>query len=64
MLRRRPASDRLVDGGFRNLTIVLASFVAITLLAIFITVFQGAREAMQTFGLTFITTSNWNPVDN
>jgi phosphate transport system permease protein len=63
-LRRRPASDRLVDGGFRNLTIVLASFVAITLLAIFITVFQGAREAMQTFGLTFITTSNWNPVDN
>ena len=63
-LRRRPASDRLVDGGFRNLTIVLASFVAITLLAIFIPVFQGAREAMQTFGLTFITTSNWNPVDN
>ena len=63
-LRRIPASDRLVDGGFRNLTIVLASFVAITLLAIFITVFQGAREAMQTFGLTFITTSNWNPVDN
>ena len=63
-LRRRPASDRLVDGGFRNLTIVLASFVAITLLAIFITVFQGAMEAMQTFGLTFITTSNWNPVDN
>lgn len=63
-LRRRPASDRLVDGGFRNLTIVLASFVAITLLAIFITVFQGAKEAMQTFGLTFITTSNWNPVDN
>lgn len=63
-LRRRPASDRLVDGGFRNLTIVLASFVAITLLAIFITVFQGAREAMREFGLTFITTSNWNPVDN
>lgn len=63
-LRRRPASDRLIDSGFRNLTIVLASFVAITLLAIFITVFQGAKEAMHAFGVSFLTTSSWNPVDN
>jgi phosphate transport system permease protein len=63
-LRRRPPSDRLIDSGFRNLTIVLASFVAITLLAIFVTVFQGAREAMHAFGLSFLTTSSWNPVDN
>jgi phosphate transport system permease protein len=63
-LRRRPASDRLIDSGFRNLTIVLASFVAITLLAIFVTVFQGAKEAMHAFGVSFLTTSSWNPVDN
>ncbi len=63
-LRRRPPSERLVDVGFRNLTIALASVVAIVLLGIFLTVFDGAREAMATFGLSFLTTSAWNPVNN
>ncbi len=62
--RRRPASERLIDGGFRYLTIVLASAVAIVLLGIFITVFDGAREAMASFGLSFLVTSGWDPVNN
>ena len=61
-LRRRPAGEKLLDIGFRQLTLVLASLVAIVLLAIFITVFQGAREAIGTFGLGFLTTSGWDPV--
>ncbi|MCT0199399.1 phosphate ABC transporter permease subunit PstC [Synechococcus sp. CS-1325] len=61
-LRRRPASEKLVDGGFRYLTIALASMVAIVLVAIFLTVFQGAQEAIKAFGLKFLTTSSWNPV--
>jgi phosphate transport system permease protein len=63
LLRRRPASEKAVDTGFRLLTVALASMVAIVLLAIFLTVFQGAREAMHHFGLRFITTSAWNPVN-
>ncbi len=61
-LRRRPAGEKLLDIGFRQLTLVLASLVAIVLLAIFLTVFQGAREAIAKFGLGFLTTSGWDPV--
>jgi phosphate transport system permease protein len=61
-LRRRPPAEKLVDLGFRQLTLLLASTVAIVLLGIFLTVFQGAREAIAAFGLSFITTSNWDPV--
>ena len=63
-LRRRPASEKLLDQGFHYLTLALASFVGILLLAIVLTVFQGAREAMATFGTRFITTSSWDPVNN
>ncbi|MBM5802978.1 MAG: phosphate ABC transporter permease subunit PstC [Cyanobacteria bacterium K_DeepCast_35m_m2_155] len=63
-LRRRPASEQLMDRGFQLLSMALAAFVAILLLAIVLTVFQGAREAMATFGTRFITTSSWDPVSN
>ena len=62
-LRRRPPSEKLVDIGFRQLTLVLASMVAIALIGIFITVFHGSEEAIRTFGLQFITTSGWDPVN-
>jgi phosphate transport system permease protein len=62
-LRRRPASERLLDLGFRQLTLSLAALVALVLLAIVLTVFHGAREAMATFGLKFLTTSSWDPVN-
>ncbi|MEB3173028.1 MAG: phosphate ABC transporter permease subunit PstC [Cyanobacteriota bacterium] len=63
-LRRRPASEQLLDRGFHLLSMGLAAFVAILLLAIVLTVFQGSREAMATFGTRFITTSAWDPVSN
>ena len=63
-LRRRSASEKLLDQGFHYLTLALASFVGILLLAIVLTVFQGAREAMATFGTRFISTSSWDPVNN
>ena len=63
-LRRRPASEKLLDQGFHYLTLALASFVGILLLAIVLTVFQGSREAIHTFGARFITTSSWDPVNN
>lgn len=63
-LRRRPAAEKLLDNGFRQLTLVLAAGVAVVLLGIILTVFDGSREAIQTFGLSFLTTSAWDPVNN
>jgi len=62
-LRRRPPLEKLIDNGFRQSTIFMAAMVAFVLLAIFATVFLGAREAIGTFGLKFLTTSAWDPVN-
>jgi phosphate transport system permease protein len=62
-LRRRPPSEKLVDQGFRQLSFVLAAMVAVILLAIFLTVLKGSWEAIHTFGVSFITTSAWDPVN-
>ena len=51
-----------MDGGFRILAIVLASVVAMVLLAILIVVFWGSLESMGRYGWSFLLTSNWNPV--
>ncbi len=63
-LRRRPPAERLTDLAFQQLTLALASVVAILLLGILLTVFAGAREAIASFGLSFLTTSAWDPVNN
>ncbi|MFM7360941.1 MAG: phosphate ABC transporter permease subunit PstC [Cyanobium sp.] len=63
-LRRRPAAEKLLDNGFRQLTLALAGAVAAVLLGIILTVFEGSREAIRTFGLSFLTTSAWDPVNN
>ncbi|MFO7628691.1 MAG: phosphate ABC transporter permease subunit PstC [Prochlorococcaceae cyanobacterium] len=63
-LRRRPRHEKLIDAGFRQLTLALASLVAILLLAIVLTIAHGAREAIAQFGLRFLTTSAWDPVNN
>lgn len=63
-LRRRPSSEKLVDNGFRWLTLLLAGVVAVVLAGIFLTVLQGAQEAIRSFGLRFLTTSAWDPVSN
>jgi len=62
-LRRRPPFEKLIDNGFRQSTILMAAMVALVLLAIFATVFLGAREAISTFGFKFLTTSAWDPVN-
>jgi len=61
-LRRRPLRERLVDQGFRQLVVLLASIVGIVLLGILLTVLAGSRQAMGAYGLSFITTSDWDPV--
>ena len=51
-----------MDGGFRILAIVLASVVAMVLLAILVVVFWGSLDSMGRYGWSFLVTSNWNPV--
>ena len=63
-LRRRPPAEKLVDQGFRQLALALASVVAIVLLGIFLVVFDGSKEAIGRFGLSFLTTSGWDPVND
>ena len=54
--------EKSVDGGFRILAIMLASVVAMVLLAILIVVFWGSLDSMGRYGWSFLVTSNWNPV--
>ena len=61
-LRRRPLQERMVDQGFRQLVVVLASIVGVVLLGILLTVLAGSHQAMAAYGLSFITTSDWDPV--
>ncbi|QEY31701.1 phosphate ABC transporter permease subunit PstC [Synechococcus sp. RSCCF101] len=63
-LRRRPASEKLLDIGFRQLTTALASMVALILIGILLVVLFGSFESMRRYGLAFITTSSWNPVED
>lgn len=63
-LRKRPVSEKLVDVGFKNLAISLASIVALILFAILVVVFQGGLPAIVRYGWQFLITSNWNPVDD
>ena len=60
-LRRRPTLEKLIDGGFKRLVVVLASIVGLVLIGILITVLLGSREAMAEFGLSFLVVSDWDP---
>jgi phosphate transport system permease protein len=43
------------------LVVVLASLVGVVLLGILLTVLSGSRDAMASYGLGFLTTSDWDP---
>ncbi len=62
LLRRRPPQEKLVDQGFRQLSVLLASLVGLVLLGILLVVLFGSREAMARFGLGFLVISDWDPV--
>ena len=64
VLRRRPPQEKLVDEGFRVLSVALASLVGLVLLGILLTVLFGSREAVARFGLRFLVLSDWDPVSD
>lgn len=59
----RSNKERVVDASFVRITQVLAIAVATVLILIAIEVAIGALPAIEEFGLPFIWTSAWNPVE-
>jgi phosphate transport system permease protein len=61
----KPRSDfaRVLDRGFVWLTRLLALAIAATLIGMILQVFAASLPALQRYGLDFITTTNWNPVE-
>jgi phosphate transport system permease protein len=63
-LQPRSGLDKLLDRGFIWITRLFALGVAGVLLLIAIEVGSKSLPAMQTFGLSFLASSNWDPVNN
>ncbi|MFZ9147297.1 phosphate ABC transporter permease subunit PstC [Vulcanococcus sp.] len=60
-LRRRSDAERFLDRSFFQLAVALAAAVGLLVVAILLTVLSGAWEAIRSFGISFITTSDWDP---
>lgn len=60
----RPGIERILDNSFYWIAKILAFAIAGVLVWITIQVAIKAMPAVQEFGLDFLTTSSWNPVNN
>ena len=63
-IESRPGFERVLDGSFYWISKILAFAIAGVLVWITIQVGIKAMPAIQEFGLGFITTSSWNPVNS
>jgi len=62
--RTRRFSDRIGDGVLHALTAAAAALAVLIVVSIAWKVFEGARPAMEKFGLGFLVHQGWNPVTN
>ncbi len=63
-LRLRSSSDKWIDSGFKNLSVAMAATVAIVLFSILLVVFLESKASIQNYGLNFLITSEWDPINN
>ncbi len=63
-LKLRPSYEKWMDKGFKNITTVMAATVAAVLITILVVVFFESREAINQYGINFIVTSDWDPINN
>jgi phosphate transport system permease protein len=61
-MRQHPGAWK--DAGFKNLTRAFAFLVFMLLAAIMASLIYGSRESISTFGLPFLWTDEWDPVNN
>ena len=64
MLRSRTGTEKRIDIGFKNASLLMASMVGVLLFSILIVVFAESTESMGRYGLKFLVTSEWNPVND
>ena len=61
-LRTRATSEKLLDVGFKNFVVAMASMVAVVLFSIFAVGYYESTESISKYGLRFLVSSAWNPV--
>ncbi len=61
--RTRSGGEKVFDKSFELVALGLALFILLILVAIGLLIFFQALPAMQRFGLSFLWTSAWNPVE-
>lgn len=63
-IEKKASPSRAVDVGFVRLTLALAGFAGIILIWVILQTTEAALPAIQQFGLGFLVTTRWNPVEN
>lgn len=59
-----PSQNAFLDFLFKNLTRTFAFFVFLLLLAIIVALLYESRDAISAFGLSFLWTNEWDPVNH
>ncbi|GAB3749583.1 phosphate ABC transporter permease subunit PstC [Lysobacter olei] len=62
-LSDRDLKDARADRGFRMLVTAASMFVLVSLVAVAFSMVWGGREALQKFGVGFLFSKEWNPVE-
>jgi phosphate transport system permease protein len=62
-LSERDLKDARADRGFRLLVTAASMFVLVSLVAVAFSMLWGGREALQKFGVGFLFSKDWNPVE-
>lgn len=63
-IERKMDTSRALDVGFVRLTLLLAGFAGIILIWVVLQTTEAALPAIQKFGLGFLFTTRWNPVED
>jgi phosphate transport system permease protein len=63
-IEKKPSTSRFLDVGFVRGTLALAVGAGVVLLWVIFQTIEAAWPAMQEYGLPFLWTTRWNPVEN
>lgn len=63
-IEKKPSVSRTIDVGFVRGTLALAVGSGVVLIWVIVQTIEAALPAIQKYGLTFLWTTRWNPVEN
>src|SRR5690625_6957790 len=64
LVHMKPSQNVFLDFLFKNVTRAFAFFVFLLLLAIIVALLYESRESISAFGLSFLWTNEWDPVNH